>query len=155
MKKLMLSLALSLAVIVLPSLVGCSGRAELFPNSDTLLRKPSTAFAADAAKRFPYKIDAPRAGQAQARAQVGYALDVLEISNLSNEDWANVELWVNQEYCVFLPRMEKHKLKRLPFQMIFDDNGLSFPTDNKITRITKLEMFRDGKMYDVRMQLAD
>ena len=153
MKKLIFSLAVVSGFAWLS--FGCSGRPELFPNSDSLLRKPSTAFAADAAKRFPYKLDAPRAGAADARAQVGYALDVLEIENLSDEDWPNVELWVNQEYCVFLPRMEKHKLKRLPFQMIFDDNGLSFPTDNKITRITKLEMFRDGKMYDVRMQLAD
>jgi hypothetical protein len=150
----MKKLILSLAVAMLP-LFGCSGRPELFPNSDELLRKPSTVFAADAAKRFPYKIDAPRAGEAQARAQVGYALDVLEITNLSDEDWANVELWVNQEYVVSLPRMEQHKLKRLPFQMLFDDNGLSFPTDNKVMRITKLEMFRDGKMYDVKLQLAD
>ncbi|CAN5470612.1 hypothetical protein BH09PLA1_BH09PLA1_09520 [soil metagenome] len=149
MTKLLLSLgAMSL-------LVGCSGRTELFPNSDELLRRPSTVFAADAAKRFPYKLDAPRAGAAQARAQVGYAMDVLEIENLSGEDWTNVELWVNQEYVVSLPRMESHKLKRLPFPMIFDDSGLSFPTDNKVTRITKLEMFRDGKMYDVKLQLAD
>jgi hypothetical protein len=149
MKKLILS------VVAVCGLMGCSGRPELFPNSDSLLRKPSTAFAADAAKRFPYKLDAPRAGSADARAQIGYALDVLEIENLSDEDWPNVELWVNQEYCVFLPRMEKNKLKRVPFQMLFDDSGLSFPTDNKITRINKLEIFRDGKMYDVKMQLAD
>jgi hypothetical protein len=149
MKKLILS---SIAAC---ALVGCSGRAELFPNSDNLLRKPSTAFAADAAKRFPYKIDAPRAGEAPARAQVGYALDVLEITNLSDEDFANVELWINQEYCVFLPRMEHHKLKKVTFQMMFDENGYSFPTDNKLKRINKLEMFWDGKIYDVKLQLAD
>ena len=146
---------LILSSIALCTLVGCSGRAELFPNSDTMLRKPSTAFAADAAKRFPYKIDAPRAGMAQARAQVGYALDVLEITNLSGEDMANVELWVNQEYCVFLPRMQKNKLKKLTFQMLFNEDGLSFPTDNKLRRINKLEMYFDGKMYDVKLQLAD
>jgi len=120
-----------------------------------MLRKPSTAFAADSAKRFPYKLDAPRAGSAKARAQVGYALDVLEVVNLSEEDLANVELWVNQEYCVFLPRMEKNRLKKLTFQMLFNEKGYSFPTDNKLLRINKLEMFWDGKMYDVKLQLAD
>ena len=82
-------------------------------------------------------------------------MNVVEITNLSNEDWPNCEVWVNQEYCVFLPRMEAKKLKRLPFQMLFNDRGLSFTTDNKLVRITKLELYRDGKMYDVRLQLAD
>src|SRR5438105_13363165 len=66
-------------------IVGCSGRPEIFPNSDNLLNKTSTQFAADAARRFPYKLDAARAGEADARAQVGYVLDVLEIENFSDE----------------------------------------------------------------------
>jgi len=147
--------AMLVLAVIAASLVGCSGRTELFPNSDITLRKPSTAFASDAAKRFPYKLEAPRAGQAEARAQVGYQLDVLEIVNLSTEEWNDVEVWVNQEYVVSLKKMEPHVLKRLTFQMLFDQNGLSFPTDNTTIRVNKLEILRDGKMYDVRLQLAD
>ena len=145
------------AMLGLIAAMGCSGRPELFPNSDSLLRKTSTEFAADAARRFPYKLDAPRAGEAEARAQVGYVLDVLEIENLSDTDWENVEVWVNQEYCVFLPKMESKRLKHLTFQMIFNEQGRSFPTDNRAAenRISKLELYRDGRMYDVKLQLAD
>jgi hypothetical protein len=153
LRNILVALAILLGMMLV--IVGCSGRPEIFPNSDNMLRKTSTQFAADAAKRFPYKLDAARAGEADARAQVGYALDVLEIANLSDQDWTDVELWVNQEYCVYLPKMESHKLKHLTFQMIFDEEGQSFPTNNNTTRIEKLEMFRDGKMYDVKLQLAD
>src|SRR5690348_84769 len=118
-RSILVPVAMLILAVVAASLVGCSGRAELFPNSDVSLRKPSTAFAADAAKRFPYKLDAPRAGQAEARAQVGYQLDVLEIVNLSNEEWNDVEVWVNQQYVVSLKKMEPHVLKRLTFQMLF------------------------------------
>src|SRR4051812_5165045 len=139
MKKIVFAVSMLVTFVSLV-LTGCEGRPEIFPNSDTAVRKSSTRFAADAARRFPYKLNAARAGQATARAQVGYALDVLEIENMSDEDWTDVELWINQEYCVFLPKMEHHKLKHLTFQMIFDENGESFPTDNKQTRIEKLEM---------------
>jgi acyl-CoA thioester hydrolase len=37
------------------------------PAADPALRKTSTQFAADAARRFPYKADAPTAVEAQAR----------------------------------------------------------------------------------------
>jgi hypothetical protein len=154
-RSVVIPVAMVALAFVAASLVGCSGRAELFPNSDVTLRKPSTAFASDAAKRFPYKLDAARAGQAQARAQVGYQLDVLEIANLSNEEWTDLEVWVNQQYVVHLDKMEPKVLKRLTFQMLFDEKGLSFPTDNTTIRINKLEILRDGKMYDVRLQLAD
>jgi len=47
----------SLAVAV----IGCSGGRRVFPNSDPSLNKTSTEFAVDAAKRFPFKADAPAA----------------------------------------------------------------------------------------------
>ena len=49
----------------------------------------------------------------------------------------------------------RNRLKKLTFQMLFNEKGYSFPTDNKLLRINKLEMFWDGKMYDVKLQLAD
>src|SRR5205814_340564 len=80
LRNILVTIAILLGFVLM--LAGCSGRAELFPNSDVALRKTSTQFAADAARRFPYKLEAPRAGEAQARAQVGYVLDVLEGENL-------------------------------------------------------------------------
>jgi hypothetical protein len=134
---------------------GCSGRTEVFPNSDKNLRKKPAEFAADAAKRFPYKSDAPRGGEDKARAQVGYWLNVVDVVNLSESDWQDVELWINKSYVVHLPQMQRSKLKRVPFQALFNDQGQSFPTKNNAVRVTSVELYRDGKMYDVRTQLGD
>lgn len=134
---------------------GCAGRPALLPNPDPSLDKPSTVFAAAAVKRFPYKADAPRGGEAIARAQVGYTLNRIDVVNLSDEDWTNVEVWVNQSYVVFLPSMKAHELKRLNFQMLYNDQGQYFPVDNMKTLVKSVEVYRDGKMYTVPSQLAD
>jgi hypothetical protein len=90
-----------------------------------------------------------------ARAQVGYALNVLEIVNQSKEDWNDVTVWVNRSYVIHLPRMEPQRLKRLPFQMIFNDQGQYFPLDNDKALIQQVELFQNGRLYDVPLQLAD
>jgi len=131
----------------------CSGRTSVVPNSDKSLRRSSAEFAADAAQRHPYKSDAPRGGEAQARAQVGYMLDRIELVNLSPEPWENVEVWVNREYVVFIPRMESGRLKRLDFQMIFNGQGKYLPLDKY--QIKTVELYRNGTMYSVPVQLAD
>jgi hypothetical protein len=51
--------------------------------------------------------------------------------------------------------MPKGKLERLTFQMLFDDAGNSFPTDNSKTRVETVEIYKDGKMYDMKTALAD
>ncbi len=136
-------------------LAGCTNRPTLFPNSDPDLRKTSTQFAADSAKRFPYKSDAPRAGKAAANAEVDYGYNCLNVVNCSKEDWKNVELWVNQKYVVFVPNMVHGKQVSIPFTMIFDDAGNYLPAANLKTRITRLEAYMDGKMYEIPVQLAD
>jgi hypothetical protein len=143
------------ASMIAATILGCAGRPSLLPNSDKGLRKTSAQFAADAAKRQPYKSDAPRGGAIAARAQVGYSLNRLEIVNLSDTDWSDVEIWVNKKYVLFIPTMLKNKLEAIPFQMMFDDSGNSFPTDNSKIRVDTVEIFKDGKMYDVTKQLAD
>jgi hypothetical protein len=134
---------------------GCAGRPSIMPNSDKSLRKTSAQFAADAARRHPYKTDAARGGEVAGRAQVGYVSDKLELVNLSDHDWNDVEVWVNQEYVVHIASIPQGKLKVFPFQMMFDANGNSFPTRNDKIRIQKVELLMDGKMYDVTTKLAD
>jgi len=132
---------------------GCAGRPSLIPNRDPALHKTSTQFAADAAKRFPYKSEAPQAGEAVARAQVRYAGKYLDVVNLSDQDWNNVEIWVNEQYVVFLPQMKAKDFKSLPFEMIYDEQGNYFPTDNMKHLVSKVQAYRDGKMYDIKVAL--
>jgi hypothetical protein len=135
--------------------VGCSGRPALIPNPDPNLRKASAQFAADAAVRHPYKSDVPRGGEAIARSQVGYALDRLDLVNLSQEPWSDVEIWVNQRYVVHLPKVEPNTLKIINFQMLYDEKGNYFPTDNTKVLISKVEVLKGGKMFDVPVRLGD
>lgn len=134
--------------------VGCAGRPSLVPNREPALRKTSTQFAADAAKRHPYQADAPRAGEATARAEVDYMLNELVVANLSQEDWQDVELWLNQKYVVHVPKVNKGAQVNLPFQMIYDDAGNYVPT-NKLMKNPHLEARIDGKMYNIPVRLAD
>lgn len=148
-------LAMALFVLVGAVLAGCQGRPAIFSNPDPLLRKNATAFAADSAKRFPYKADAPKGGDATARAQVEYGFKCLEVVNQSTDDWTDVEVWVNQSYVCFLPRMEHGVLKRIEFPMLYNANGEHFPTNNSTIRIEKVEILRDGKLFTVSRQLSE
>lgn len=135
------------------------GAAVAVPESGPGTRKTSAEFAADAAKRHPFKANLPSGGFANGRAQIDYGLDVVEIANLSDEDWDDVEIWVNRNWCVYVPKIEKGgtTMKSLNFQMIFDDKGDSFPTNNmpKENQIHMLEMIRVGKIYTIKTQPAD
>ena len=146
-------------VAVLGLLAGCSGRPSLLPNSDPALNKTTAQFAADAVKRQPFNTGLPSGGVANGRAQVGYALDTVQVVNLSDEDWDNVELWINRTFVVFLPKMPAHgqRVKTLNFQMFYDDRGHYFPTDNSRPdhMIQQLEMVRGGQEYTIPLQLAD
>jgi hypothetical protein len=153
MQKLMVIVVLG--VVLSAWAIGCSGRPSLIGNADPALRKSSAQFAADAATRFPYPADAPKGGEAVARAQVGYTLNVIEIINLSDEEWRDVEVRVNGTHVVFVPVMQPKKLKQLPFQMIFDHKGNYFPLSNKKVLVDKVEILRDGKLYTVTTKQAD
>ena len=141
--------------VVVAVLCGCAGRPTMLPPSDKALRKTSAEFAADAARRHPYKADAPRGGEAPARAEFDYTADKFNIVNLSPDEWDDVELWVNQNYVVLIPKMEPNTLKKIDFQMLFDDQGNSFPTSSKKAHVQKVEVYRNGKMYDVKARPVD
>ncbi|MBA2707374.1 MAG: hypothetical protein H0U59_06180 [Gemmatimonadaceae bacterium] len=145
------------SLLVLASLLlglGCAGRPSILPNREKALRKTSTQFAADAAKRHPYQSDVPHGGEAVARAEVDYMLNELVVANLSNQDWQDVELWLNQKYVVHVPKVIHGTQVNLPFQMLYDDAGNYVPT-NKLMKTAKLEAKINGKFYDIPVRLAD
>ncbi|HEX4125205.1 MAG TPA: hypothetical protein VHY37_10805 [Tepidisphaeraceae bacterium] len=139
------------------AMIGCSGRPALFPNSDPNLRKTSTEFAADAAKRHPYPSDLPRAGDALGRASIDYGTHVIELLNYSDQDWHDVDIWVNQNYVCHVPVIQKgdSSEKVLNFTMLYDANGEYFWTAGGTIPVKKLEMVRDGKIYNIPFALAD
>lgn len=133
---------------------GCYDGPTPFPPADKNLRKPTPQLAADAAKRHPFKADAPQAGLAAARAEVDYGfLHLINLTNLSDEDWTAVEIWVNRKYVVFVPSIPRNVQETLNFQLFFDDSGFNLPL--KGTRVEKLEMLKDGKIYQIPLHLAD
>ena len=69
----------------------------------------------------------------------------------------NVEIWVNKSYVVWLPELKARpgKITAIPFQAIYNEDGHSFPTDNRKTLINLVEVYHDGKMFEVKSQLAD
>jgi hypothetical protein len=131
-------------------LCGCAsdGKPSTLPNPDPNLRKTSAELAADAAKRG-YEASAPKGGEAIARAQYELMSEQFDVVNLSDTDWTNVELWVNQNYVLFIPAMQRNSDKRVDFQMLFDRDGHHFDTQGGKNPISTLEVFRDGKIYTV------
>jgi hypothetical protein len=138
-------------------LTGCAGRPALIPVSDPALKKTSAQFAADAAKRS-YPATAPRGGEAEARAEVDHGvLNRLKLANLSDQDWADVDLWINHKYVVHLGNWPHGQLKKVNFQMLYNDNGQSFPISNdaKGQKVESVELSREGKVFEVPVTLAD
>ena len=152
-----MKLHVSAALLGVALTLGCSGRPSLLPNSDPDLRKNMAELSADAAKRHPYKGDAPRGGEALARASVDYTFKTIQILNYSDIDWDDVEIWVNQNYVLFIPKIPHGKdgAKTLDFSMFFDDKGEYFWTESGKVRVNQLEMLRDGKMYNIKTAPAD
>jgi hypothetical protein len=142
------------------AMVGCDGRPALIPNKDASLRRTSTSFAADAAKRT-YEAEAPREAEKQGRVEVNYTIKEIELANLSSEDWVDVEVWINQKYVVSIPMISKANkgagYRHLNFQMFYDNQGNHIPAGmfNGSFRVEKVEVYRDGKMYEMTKRLAD
>ena len=155
-RRLALPVAAMVMMFLTSGLVGCSGRVSLLPNSDKSLRQTPAQFASSAAKRT-YQFDLPDGGAARARAQVAYDTDTVQILHDSEEDWTDVEIWVNHKYVVHIPRIEagRKRVKSITFRMLYDDQGNPFPSDNRRQMIDSLEMVRDGTKYSIPLVLAD
>ena len=143
-------------VILLGVLSGCTGRVSLLPNSDKTLRRTPAQFASESAKRT-YRLDLPDGGTAEARAQVAYDNNFVQVLNLSDQDWSDIEVWVNHKYVVHVPRIEagQKRVTTLNFMMLYDDQGNPFPSDNRKQLIDSLEIVKDGTKYNVPLALAD
>jgi hypothetical protein len=136
-------------------LVGCQDAVSLVvPNPDLALRKPHAAFAADAAKR-QYEAQAPRALDEDFRADYALMMRQVDLANISDRDCSNVEVWINGQYVVFCPTFQGKTDKTLRFAMFYDHNGHAFDTDGGKNPIERLQVYRDGMMYDVVNHVAD
>jgi len=137
-------------VTAILAMSGCTGdgRPTIIPNSDSTLRKSSTEFAADAAKRS-YEVTAPKSHDAIARAQYNVMERQFELANLSNSDWQNIEIWVNQKYVVCVPQFDRNTGKTLNFELFYDADGHHFETDHGGNPVRSLQIYQGGKMYDV------
>lgn len=150
-------LACCIGAVVFALLAGCEGRPALVPNSDPALNKTSTQFAADAARRFPYPSSLPHPGTADGRAEVDVMLTRLQILNSSDEDWKDIEIWVNQSYVCHIPNIPKgmQRVETVGFEMLYNVNGDYFSTSGGKNPVTLVEMRRDGKVYQLPIVLAD
>jgi hypothetical protein len=138
-----------IVVAALLALNGCvEGRPTLLPNADSNLRKNSTQFAADAARRT-YEADAPKSNLTIARAEYSLMEKQFDMANLTNWNWKNVEVWVNQKYVLSLPEFAANSGEALNFQLFYDSDGHHFATDWGGNPVKSLQIYADGKMYDV------
>jgi hypothetical protein len=134
---------------------GCQGRGYIIPPSDPDLRKTSAELAADSAKR-QYPAGAPRGGELAAMADIDYGIyNRVEIMNLSDEDYNDVEIWMNEKYVFHASKWPAHTLKKVNFATLYDRDGQPFPMDNRKTRINKIEVLKDGKLFSVPSKLAE
>ena len=149
-------IASTLVLVFVTSSIGCAGRVSLLPNSDKTLNRTPAQFASDAAKRT-YPADLPDGGAAEARAWVAYDANNIQILNNSDEDWNDVEIWVNHKYVVCAPRIEagKKRVKTFTFMMLYDDQGNPFPTDNRKQMIESLELVKADARYSIPLAMAD
>jgi hypothetical protein len=143
---------LVLSVVAGSMVLGCQDNAVLIRSSDASLNKSAITFASQAKEHFPYPADAQRGSRIDARAEIGYMWNVVNILNFSDQDWENVELWVNKSYVLPLEKMEAGKTKRISFKMIYNENGEYFPLGG--TMIKELEIRKNGILYTVPTQIG-
>jgi hypothetical protein len=154
MRTIFRNFELILVSVLAAGLLGCETQVVLVPNPDPALRKPVKAFAADAAKR-QYEADAPKALDPDFRGQYALILRRIDLANISQRDWDNVEVWINGRYVVYCPKFEKKSDKSLAFRLFYDSKGHRFDTDWGKNPIQTLEVYRDGTMYSVINHVAD
>jgi hypothetical protein len=134
---------------------GCQDRAVLIPNFDPSIDKRLSTIRADVAGLFPYPAAAEQGGELlDARAEIGYTWNQINLVQFSGQTWENVEIWINQSYAFRLDRMESRDLKRISFKLFFNQAGQHFPLDNRNTIIDSIEVRKDGVVYQLPRQIG-
>jgi hypothetical protein len=139
---------LSLAMLL--PMTGCTGDGSptLIPNADPALRRTSTELAADSAKRS-YPASAPKDPKAIARADYSLMDRKFSLANTTDTDWKNVEVWINQEYVLTVPIFTRNSAETLNFELFYDQYGHHFQTYDGKNPVQSLQIYQQGKLYDV------
>lgn len=143
---------LALSCVSMSMFAGCVDNAVLIPSSDAALNKTSAAYASDAKASFPYPADLQRSNEIDARAEIGYMVNAINLVNFSGKDWENIEIWINKSYVLPLPRFETGKTKRMSFKLFYNDQGVYLPL--KGSMIESVEIKKDGTLYTVPTQIG-
>ena len=74
-----------------------------------------------------------------------------------DDDWKEIDIWVNKSNVCHVPIIPKGKEKVLTvtFSMLYDEHGTYFSTANGHNPVNRVEILRDGKLYTVPVRLAD
>ena len=132
---------------------GCaSGSTDLLPSADKGFSRPKKQMMADAAKRT-YPADAPHQGEAPMRAEVDYALHVINVVNFSPQAWDNVEVWVNGEFACQVTTLPVKKQLGVNFEALYNKQGQQAPLHG--VWIKNAQLVADGKIYDLTLHLPD
>ncbi len=86
---------------------------------------------------------------------MGYTLKRVEIVNFTGQDLEDIEVWVNRRYVCYVPKMQDRQLKEIHFPMLYDEQGKTFHIDKDNVRVEKVELFKDGKLYEIVCHSAD
>ncbi len=122
------------------------------PNPEKSLRKTPAQFA-QYAKQHVYPAEAPKGGKSPVRGEVDYDLDVINLVNLGEQDWPNVDVWVNGRYVCPIASLPVKQQKGINFSYFYDTAGM--PAPSRGTWIEKVELFYNGQLYDITMHPAD
>lgn len=143
-------------------IAGCETNYTRFiPNPDRDLNKSVAEFRADAAKRkYPttepssVATTAPaQVGQAPFRGEIDYQLRVINIVNLSDTQWDNVEVWANGMYVCFVPTFPARMQRGIAFRILYTPDGIRPPLTG--LWMQKVELIKDGVVYPIPIFAAD
>lgn len=138
---------------LLGSAGGCEETPGYYPNQDLTLRRPVKEIRADAAQRI-YPVDAAKVKNLPVRARIGYMAKTVDVVNLTDTDWTDVEVWVNGQWVCHLPRMEAGVLKSIPWNAFYDREGKSLPRESQSFVVSQVEVYMGGKLYAVPITIA-
>ena len=122
------------------------------PSTNPSVKQSHPSFPAYAASR-QYPADLPKVDEKNVYAEVEYQLDAIHLINFGDKDLANVEVWVNEHYVMFVGALPLKQQRGVTFNVLFDSAGHRAPS--KGVWVDKVELNYDGQMHAVRLHAAD